>query len=311
MDINYATIGEITLDDTVLETGEVMRGQIGGGAVYSALGIRLWGHTVGINAVVGQDFPDEVLKTLKSQGVSTDGIRRFEGWSLRLWLLHEENNKKQQLPKLQSANLYELDQARCAPPESYHAARGFHLAPATTEGQMRSCEYVRQKCPDALISLDTLVAPFINLDPYQDGAIFNGIHIFSPSIAEVEILFPGKSVDEVIQWVSGFGVRWIAIKMDTRGSIVCDAVKSERYHIPIYPVNTVDSTGAGDAFSAGFLEGIVETGSVLEAGMRGTVSASFAVQHWGAFDMLAASRQEAETRLSWLEDRVNHAGDAS
>src|SRR3990172_5619733 len=61
------------------ELGEVMRAQTGGGSVYSALGIRLWGHPVGINAVVGHDYPAGNLETLETQGVSTEGIRRISG----------------------------------------------------------------------------------------------------------------------------------------------------------------------------------------------------------------------------------------
>ena len=48
------------------------------------------------------------------------------------------------------------------------------------------------------------------------------------------------------------------------------------------PVDTVDTIGAGDAYCGGFLAGLVETGDPLEAGLRGTVSASFAVQGYGA-----------------------------
>ena len=74
--------------------------------------------------------------------------------------------------------------------------------------------------------------------------------------------------------------------MDIRGSIVHDSIRNETYRIPIYPANTVDPTGAGDFYSGGFLEGIGETGDVVEAGLRGTISASFCVENWGAFDML-------------------------
>ena len=71
--------------------------------------------------------------------------------------------------------------------------------------------------------------------------------------------------------------------MDTRGAIVFDGRQGKTYRIPIYPACTVDATGAGDAFSGGFMEGITETGDVLEAGLRGTISASFVVEGWGAF----------------------------
>lgn len=302
--IEYVTIGEITVDDTVMENGEVRRAQTGGGSVYSALGIRLWGHSVGINSVIGQDYSDENLKALEARQVATEGIHRIDGWSLRLWLLHEENNKKQQFPKLQSSSFKQLDEARPFPPESYLQARGFHLSPATPEGQICARDYIRLKRPDALISLDILTEKFIRFDSYLDGSALQGIDVFSPSVVEIEALWPGEKIKDVIRRIAGWGVRWIAIKMDTRGSLVYDSAREETYHIPIYPAHTVDPTGAGDSFSGGFLEGISQTGDVIEAGLRGTVSASFCVEQWGAFDMLDVSQSAAEMRLDWLKNHV-------
>lgn len=307
MTIEYVTIGEITIDDTVLETGEVRQAQTGGGSVYSALGIRAWGHPVGINSVIGHDYPADHLATLQGHGISTEGIHRIPGWSLRLWLLHEENNKKQQLPKLQSSTFRQLDVARPDPPRSYMAARGYHLAPATPEGQMRSRDVLRRKRPDAIISLDILTEPFISFEPYRNGSAFEGIDVFSPSIVEIETLWPGELLDDVIDRLTDFGMHWIAIKMDTRGSIVYDTVSGTIHRLPIYPIQTVDTTGAGDAFSGGFLEGIVETGDVLEAGLRATISASFAVECWGAFGMLKATSAEAKKRLTWLKTQLQES----
>lgn len=304
MKVDYVTIGEITVDDTVLESGEIRRAQTGGGSVYSALGIRLWDHAVGINAVIGHDYPQDRLTTLQAHGIATEGIHRIPGWSLRLWLLHEENNKKQQLPKLQSSSFQELDAARPDPPKDYMSARGFHLAPATPEGQMRSRNVIRRRRPDAVISLDILTEPFISWEPYQTGEALTGVDLFSPSIVELEALWPGQSPEDHIQRLADFGIRWIAVKMDTRGSLVHDSSRGTTFRLPIFPATTVDATGAGDAYSGGFLEGIVETGDVLEAGLRGTVSASFAVEYWGAFDLLKVSRVHAEHRRRWLKERL-------
>lgn len=299
--IEYVTIGEITVDDTVMENGEVKRAQTGGGCVYSAFGIRLWGHPVGINSVVGRDYADQNLRTLEAHQVSTAGIRRIDGWSLRLWLLHEENNKKQQFPKLQSSSFQQLDEARPFPPEDYLTARGFHLSPATPEGQICARDYVRSKRPDALISLDILTEKFISFASYLDGSALQGIDVFSPSVVETDALWPGEKIEDVIRRIAGWGVRYIAIKMDTRGSLVHDAARNATFHIPIYPAAAVDPTGAGDSYSGGFLEGISQTGDVVEAGLRGTVSASFCVEHWGAFDMLSVSPSAAQERLDWLK----------
>lgn len=301
--VEYATIGQITVDDTITDSGELKRAQTGGGSVYSALGIRLWGHSVGINAVIGHEYPQAKLDELADHDVAVDGILRIPGWSLRLWLLHEENNKKQQFPKLQSSSFAELDEVRPNPPESYLSAKGFHLSPSTPEGQMRSIHYLRTVRPNAIISMDILAEPFITWEPYRTGTALKGIDIFSPSIVEIEKIWPSQPIMDVLKRIADWGVRWIAIKMDVRGSIVHDAVKQATYKLPIYPSETVDVTGAGDAFSGGFTEGIVETGDVLEAGLRGTISASYAVEYWGAFDMLRIKPHDAAKRLALIKQQ--------
>lgn len=304
MTIEYVTIGEITVDDTVLETNEIKRAQTGGGSIYSACGIHLWDHSVGINSVVGHDYDEENLKILERNDISTQGIKKIKGWSLRLWLLHEENNKKQQFPKLQSSTFFELDELRDPPPIQYYEAKGFHLSPATPQGQMRSRDLIRKNRPEALVSMDILSEPFISLEDYQNGSALQGIDIFSPSIIEIEKLFPGLSVDDSLKRIADFGVRWIAIKMDIRGSIVYDSKENRKYYIPVFPVKAIDTTGAGDAFSGGFLEGIAHTGNVLEAGLRATISASFAIENWGAFHMLDVEKYQVQLRYKWLKENA-------
>ena len=305
MSVEFATIGEITLDDTVLESGELRRAQSGGGALYSALAIRLLGHEVGINSVIGHEYPEEYLQILRSHGIATSGILRIPGWSLRLWLLHEENNRKQQVHKLQASTFAELDSVRPDPPSDYFSAIGYHLSPATPEGQMRSRDVVRANRPDALISLDILVEPFIEAHFYRSGEALQRIDIFSPSIVETEALWPGIEMERLLPMLTDFGVRWIAVKMDTRGSIVYDAEKRVAWHIPISRVEAVDTTGAGDAFSGGFLEGIAATGDVVEAGLRGTVAASAAVETWGALGMIDLQHGSLVNRITSLRDQVS------
>ncbi len=302
--IGYVTVGEITLDDTVREDGTLLRDQIGGGSIYSALGLRLWGHTVGIHAAIGREYPEAPLVALAASGVGTEGITAWDGWSLRLWLLHEEENRKQQVPRLRSASFAALDAARGPLPHSYLTAHGVHLAPATPEGQRRARDEVRARIPGTVISLDLLTAPFIATEPYRSGDILHGIDLFLPSQAEVQDIWPGKPLDELFDAWAARGPRCIAVKRDIAGSLVYDRATDRVYDIPIYPTVAVDTTGAGDAYAGGFLAGWVETGSALEAGLWGTVSASFAVEAWGALHLLVVPRAAASERLAWLRPHV-------
>jgi len=73
------------------------------------------------------------------------------------------------------------------------------------------------------------------------------------------------------------------------------------HEVPSLPRPEQDPTGAGDAFAGGFLAAIV-AGRTLEAALdQAIVSASFALEDWGARGLLAATREEADRRLrEWL-----------
>jgi sugar/nucleoside kinase (ribokinase family) len=67
-----------------------------------------------------------------------------------------------------------------------------------------------------------------------------------------------------------------ALKRGARGCVV--ARDGERLELPAHPAAVVDTTGAGDAFAAGFLLG----GTLAEAGERGLAAAARCVATLGA-----------------------------
>jgi ribokinase len=80
------------------------------------------------------------------------------------------------------------------------------------------------------------------------------------------------------------------------------------WEIPAVPVPAIDTTGAGDAYCGGFLAGLVETGDALEAGLRGAVSASLAIQDHGAQAGMEPDRSDVDQRLRALRGRVRQVG---
>ena len=60
------------------------------------------------------------------------------------------------------------------------------------------------------------------------------------------------------------------------------ATRDDFVHVPAVPVTPVDTTGAGDAFAAGFLYGINHGESLEEAGRHGVELASKVISQYGA-----------------------------
>lgn len=70
----------------------------------------------------------------------------------------------------------------------------------------------------------------------------------------------------------------------TRGVAGAVAVRrGERAEVPAEPVaRVVDTTGAGDLFSAGFLAGQVQGRSLRDSLVMGAVAAAEVISHYGA-----------------------------
>jgi sugar/nucleoside kinase (ribokinase family) len=93
------------------------------------------------------------------------------------------------------------------------------------------------------------------------------VDYFVPSYAEarrcVESYGTGLDTpEEVARIFLDEGVGVVALKMGENGSYI--RTRDAEWHIPAFAVDAVDATGAGDAFAAGFLAGVVR-GFDLEA----------------------------------------------
>jgi ribokinase len=68
-------------------------------------------------------------------------------------------------------------------------------------------------------------------------------------------------------------------------------------HVPAFPANVVDTTGAGDAFCAAFAVAVAEGASDIEAVRRGCAAGAHMVEHEGVVAGLP-TRAELESRLA-------------
>ena len=302
--VDVVTTGYLTLDDLVLHDDRVVRDALGGGALYAAVGARIWGATVGIHACAGGDYPPRYLRRIEGGGIDTSGVTVGPERSLRLWLLEEDEARKQQLPKLASATVVEMDAKRGPLPDAYRGAAGFHVAtslPATQSAMVRA---IRTASPTASVTLDVWTESFFDAGLYRDPAFLAGVDAFLPSDKEVEAIWGLADLSERLRSLAALGPRTIAVKRGGQGSLVFDRSRDMFWEVPAVPVSAVDTTGAGDAYCGGFLAGLVVAGDPLDAALRGTVSASFVVEGHGAQAALGTDPSEAERRLAALRPRV-------
>ena len=76
------------------------------------------------------------------------------------------------------------------------------------------------------------------------------------------------------------GIQIVAVKLGKKGCYVTDGV--EQHLIDAYKVRVVDTTGAGDAFCAGFLHGLLTGKDLYTCGRLGNYVASRKIGEQGA-----------------------------
>jgi ribokinase len=300
----YYTIGGFTLDDTVLPTGEIEWKAPGGNALYSAIGAKIWDVPVGIITPIGEDYPQEYIDEIERQGFDVSGVCRIPYPSFHVWILHETQNRRQIIYRLDSGSNKHLDPQPGHLPDTIRNAKGVHLCPISGSSQTALMEHLLDI--NVPTFFDLIVIPDqINVRSGHRLELWPQLRAFLPSIEEVKALWGANlPIGELIASTKKVGPPVFAIKMGSKGCLVYDPAEEQIYHIPAYPAKVVDSTGAGDAFCGGFMVGLQETGSPVEAAMYGSVSASFVIEGFGAMHAMNIPYDEAMERKLKLKDKV-------
>jgi ribokinase len=131
------------------------------------------------------------------------------------------------------------------------------------------------------------------------AVVLSGLDAFLPSEMEVRGFFQSREMDiwEMAESFGEMGVKYVVIKQGPRGQSLWIQELGERWQIPAYPARVQDVTGAGDVYCGGFLVGLTTTGDPVEAALRGSVSASLALEGYGALYALDAAPGLMDARI--------------
>ncbi|MBW8270247.1 adenosine kinase [Caldovatus aquaticus] len=97
--------------------------------------------------------------------------------------------------------------------------------------------------------------------------------------AEIRALYQVERFEHAVALVRG-DVDIAVLTRGPEGSVV--VAGDAAYEIPAMPVRVVDTTGAGDAYAAGFLAALAQGRALPECGRWGAVAAAEAISHFGA-----------------------------
>uniref|UniRef100_A0A832I0Q8 Carbohydrate kinase family protein n=1 Tax=Eiseniibacteriota bacterium TaxID=2212470 RepID=A0A832I0Q8_UNCEI len=292
-------IGNLLMDDIVFPDGRTLMAEPGGAALYASLAARLWGASVGVVSVRGDDYPAATLDALAARGVDLAGVRALGRPGVRTWLLYEDLARRV-IHRLGSPSHEEVSPGPEDVPAAFRAARAFHLSPMPLAIQRRLVEALAARRGAAL-----------SLDPHEPVREDN-LAAWKEVLAQVDAFFPSRDelrldgVDDdpraALRRLGGGRLRFVAFKRGAAGGLLWDARADGFVEWPPVPRLTGDPTGAGDAFAGGFLSALLAGLGIEQALDRGIVATSFALEDFGARGLLAATRDEAQRRMTeWFD----------
>ena len=281
MTFDIIVLGHLT-HDIVITPDRIAHRALGGVATYTSLAAARLGATVGIVTKVGADFMEDYLDYLRGAGIDLSGLRVRAGKTTTFENAYDESGRRTQRI-LSSAGVIEVKDV----PGAYFDAKCFHFGPVFHEvsrdlirlahegGILTSLDpqgYCRERGADNVISLRRWRGAEEAL-PYVD--ILKCDEDEAAKIAGVSDL--GKAAE----LISGLGPRIVLITRGRRGSVLYYKGKLKR--IPTVPEERfVDSTGAGDAYAAGFIVEYLRTGKPELSAFFASCVASFVVEGIGA-----------------------------
>lgn len=333
MGVSFVTIGNFNIDNVISAGGGVKLGQIGGNAVYSAIGTHIWSKDVGVFSLIPSNYPKEWLAELAHSGISVQGVFRVDPpVDLEEWFFYQpdgsridhiyapfreflylndchKNLTEEEIENLLSTIQNYSDEKKISfgkfrqinplsidtIPEEYWAIHGCHLAPNSFETQLALARAFKSR--GVMVSVDPSVyKPTLSEEKLAE--LLSVVDIFLPSKKELAALFPGKEPDKALYSMADMGPAAIGVKLGGEGSLIWDNTRKKMHRVPAYPSKVVDLTGAGDAFCGGFLVGMVETHDPKIAAAYGSISASLVIEKTDIRMALRFNRYQATLRLA-------------
>ena len=285
--IKAAVVGSINMDliltmDRVPETGENLPGNSydyangGKGANQATALARLGAQVKMIGKVANDPNGNKLLGNLQSKGIDVSGVAT-DGTQTGLAIILLDGEGKNRIVVYEGAN------KEIAITEALsHLTDDLDLLMIQFETE----ESVVIECVNHAIKNN--ITTVIDCGPAKafDLEKMQGAHIISPNESETKALtgiYP--DTDDAILEASKIlkarsKAQYVVLKLGDRGSSVWDGEKLTI--VPSYPTNVVDTTAAGDCFTAAMALHYIKTGNILKACDIGNKAGAYAVSRMGA-----------------------------
>ena len=235
-----------------------------------------------VGAVGNDEMGNILIGILNRYGVNTKHLARKDGVQTSGSILPiRPNGERPALHVMGSNAVFSFDDVPLdvvAKADFVHVG-GFYLMPKFDgPDTVKTLQFAKQS--GAITTMDILGVQQENMAqkilpcmPYLD--------YFMPNLEEAGMITGLSDPDQLCQYFLDAGAKNVVLKMGERGSLILSE-SGERVRVPAFKVKLVDTTGCGDAWSAGFIAGLSRQMPLAKAAQLGSACGSLVASGLGS-----------------------------
>lgn len=290
-------VGSVALD-TIATPAERRANVLGGSAAYACAAAAHFTATAMVG-VVGRDFPASGRALFRRLGIDLRGLQTAEGRTFR-WSGEYFANMNERRTLSTELNVF-ADFRPELPPDGRRAPYVFlgNIAPAL---QSHVLDQMARR--PRFVMADTMDL-WIRTAREELRRLIARVDLLTLNESEARELSSAASLARAARALLRLGPRFVLVKRGEYGSVLFANGATVRV-VPACLLERVrDPTGAGDTFAGGLMGWIAHTGrttidGLVEAMVRGTALASFAVESFGVQRLATLRRSEIHRRVREL-----------
>ncbi|GLQ95557.1 carbohydrate kinase family protein [Dyella acidisoli] len=258
--------------------------ELGGGAVNTACALARLQRRVRLIGLIGEADRAWFETRLQGFGVSTDGLRSDAlGTGVTVSVSTAEDRSFYTYVGANRHLAELLDDV--ATRAELIAARHVHFAMPLAADLAKRLFPLLHKA-GCTTSLDVGFSPDWLRDPANQWTC-RAVDYFFPNQTEAQVLTGSESAEAFRAWASSISIRHSVIKLGAAGAAA--VVHGELLYVSPPHVDAIDMTGAGDAFDAGFIDGVLNGESTKDCLRRACICGAQCTTQIGALEGLPDS----------------------
>lgn len=256
----------------------------GGDAVNTAISLAKLGTSVCIAACVGDDpFADIIEADLKCAGVRTDGLWRDRTLSTNspVVLIDPDGNRhiiRTAKGGNRSFSRYHIPDTLLTRAKHIHIA-SINMLPELDGFPLAGLFETAHKLGITTSMDSSYDKEGLWMERIKD--VLTNCDIFIPSMQEASNYAGSSDLDEITNCFSHYSLKYFGVKLGKSGVYVTDF--REKHYLPsFYQHKPIDTTGAGDAFFAGFLAAYTRGLDLRSCAVLGSAQSASVLRSAGA-----------------------------